>query len=373
MKFNVPSKALYSFVSSVSKVINSKNAIAALNNFYFELSDGLLTIKATDTENALIGRIEVSEVEGEGSFCIDARRMVEMLKEMPDQGITFDINDDTLEVTVSYSNGFCTTVAFPGSDYPAVSIYDEDEEYIGFTAPVKEVIAGIDNTIFAVSTDDMRPQTCGILWDIKPDCVVFVATDTRKLVKYTNSLIITDQEGSFILPYKPAAVLRAVFAGEEPLQIRITSKSVQFATNDFTFDCRLIKGKYPDYNRVIPAKNPYKLTLDRQSLLTAVKRVTAFVDANNGRITFNITSDQLTMRAIDTSFNTSGEETMPCEYDGPDMTIAFSGHFLAEILQTLPTPDIEVRLADQSRTAVFVPSENVPGTDLLILLMPMHA
>lgn len=372
MKFNVPSKALYSFVSSVSKVINSKNAITALNNFYFDLSDGMLEIKASDTENTLIGRILVTEVEGEGSFCIDARRMVEMLKEMPDQGITFEIDDTSLEVTVKYANGFYNTVAIPGNEYPVVDIYDENEECIKFTAPIKEVIAGIDRTLFAVSSDDMRPQMTGILWDIKPDRIIFVATDTRKLVRYTNTLITPESEGSFILPYKPASVIRTVFAGEEPLHVRVTNKSVQFATNDYTFDCRLIKGNYPDYNRVIPARNPYTMTVERAAFLTAVRRVNAFVDANNGRITFNISSDKIVMRAQDSSYNTSGEESVPCTFDGGDMTIAFSGPFLIEILQTLPTDDIEIHLADQSRTAVFVPSENVPGTDLLILLMPMH-
>ncbi len=372
MKFNVPSKALYSFVTSVSKVINSKNAITVLNNFYFELSDGLLVVKASDTENTLIGRIEVSNVEGKGSFCIDARRMIEMLREMPDQGITFTIDDETLEVRVTYSTGFYNTVAISGAEYPVVDIYDTSAECIEFTAPVKEVIAGIEYTLFAVSSDEMRPQMTGILWDIKTDRIIFVATDTRKLVRYTNSVIMPQVEGSFILPYKPASVIRNVFAGEEPLNIKVSARSVQFSTNDFTLDCRLIKGNFPDYNRVIPAKNPYTVTLERATFLTAVKRVNAFVDANNGRITFSISSDRLVMRAQDSSYNTSGEESVPCEYTGKDMMIAFSGPFLIEILQTLPTDDIEIHLADQSRTAVFMPAENAPGTDLLVLLMPMH-
>lgn len=372
MKFNVASKALYSFVSSVSKVINSKNAITALNNFYFELSAGMLLVKASDTENTLIGRIEVTNVRGAGSFCIDARRMLEMLREMPDQGITFTIDDESLEVTVNYSSGFYTTVALPGEEYPAVDFKDDPSECLEFTAPVKEITAGIEHTLFAVSSDEMRPQMTGIFWDIKTDRIVFVATDTRKLVRFTNSRIMPDVEGSFILPAKPASVIRNVFVGEEPVHIKVSARSVQFSNNDFTLDCRLIKGNYPDYNRVIPARNPYTINVERASFLTGVRRVNAFVNANNGRITFTLKPEQLIMRAQDSSYNTSGEETVPCEYDGPDMTIAFSGPFLLEILQTLPTDDIRVIVADQSRTAVFVPAENAQGTDLLILLMPMH-
>ncbi|MDE5745387.1 MAG: DNA polymerase III subunit beta, partial [Paramuribaculum sp.] len=216
MKFDVPSKTLHSYVSAVSKVINSKNALTILNNFLFTLEGDILTVKASDMENSLIGRLPVTGAEGSGSFCLDARRIVDLLKEMPDQGITFEIDDDNLEVKISYPNGLYNTVAITGIEYPATSETEEGET-ITFTMPADLVMKGIENTIFAVGTDELSPQMMGILWDVKPDKIIFVATDTRKLVKYTNSLIKPGAECSFILPLKPATVIKNVFGKEDEI------------------------------------------------------------------------------------------------------------------------------------------------------------
>lgn len=375
MKFNAPSKGFYTLVSAVSKVINSKNALSILNNFHFTLSaeDSTLTVKASDTDNTLVGKIDVTEVEGSGQFCIDARRMVDMLKELPDQGITIDINDDTLEVTVDYSNGFYNTVAISGADYPVSRTVETDgEDAEEFTSTPQQITGGIENTIFAVSADESHPQMTGILWDVKPDRIIFVSTDTRKLVRYCNSMSEPGVECSFILPFKAATIVKNVFANQENIKVTRSARLVKFESENFTFDCTLIKGNYPDYNRVIPANNPFTLTIDRSAFLTAVRRVNSFVDANNGRITFKITPDKILMKAQDSSFNTSGEESVACEFTGSEMVIAFSAPYLIEILNTIPTADIVMKLADQSRAAVIVPSENIENTDLLMLLMPMY-
>lgn len=373
MKFNAPSKSLYTLVSSVSKVINSKNALTVLNNFHFTLTEDSLTAKASDTDNTLVGTIEVTDVEGEGTFCIDARRMVDMLKELPDQGITVTIDDETLEVTVDYVNGYYNTVATPGSDYPVTQNNISPDDSIEFLSTSEQVSAGIESTIFAVSSDDSHPQMTGILWDVKKDGIFFVATDTRKLVRYHNAKIKPEVECSFILPFKAATILKNVFAGVGDIKITLSPRQVRFEAEHFTFDCVLIKGNFPDYNRVIPQRNPFSLTIDRQLFLTAVRRVNSFVDANNGKITFKISATNLVMKAQDSSFNTSGEESVACEFNGTDeMRIAFSAPYMIEILNTIPTPELVMKLADQSRAAVIVPSENAEDTDLLMLLMPMY-
>lgn len=372
MKFNVSSKALYGLVSAVSKVINSKNALTILNNFLFEVSGDTLSVKASDGDNSLVGTIEITEVEGEGSFCCDARRMVEILKELPNQGITFHIDDTTLEVKVVYLNGEYNTVAIAGNEYPVGNaIVSLPDETVTFTMPAEQMLRGIENTLFAVGADDSHPQMMGILWDVKNEEIVFVATDTRKLVRYSNALSAPGVECSFILPFKPANVLKNVFPADEEVTVTLTPRTASFESSHFTFICQLIKGRYPDYNRVIPKKNPYTLTVDRAAFLSAVRRVNAFVDSNNGRVTFRITQDRVVMKSQDTGFNTSGEEMLECEFDGPEMFIAFSAHFLTEILGTLSSQDIYIRLADQSRAAVIVPAENAEHTDLLMLLMPM--
>ena len=288
MKFSVSSKTLYAFASAVSKVINAKNPMAILNNFLFTLEGDTLTVKAADMENSLVGRLNVTEAQGDGSFCLDARRIVELLKELPDQGILFEIKEETLEVKISYSNGVYNTMAISGAEYPGEKP-EENGIKETFVAGTADVIHGIENTLFAVSTDEIRPQMMGVLWDVKPDCIVFVATDTRKLVKYTNGTSKPGVTCSFILPVKGASVLKNVFTKEDEIKVTVSPTSVLFESPSFTFDCRLIKGNFPDYNRVIPQSNPYVLTVDRQSFLTAVRRVAVFGDEGGGLVKFKFT------------------------------------------------------------------------------------
>ncbi len=371
MKFNVSSKTLYNFASSVSKVINAKNPMPILNNFLFNLDGDILTIKAADMENYLIGRVPVADAEGSGSFCLDARRIVELFKELPDQGIEFSINDDNLEVEISYASGRYNTVAISGLEYPAGSS-DNNGPKETFVCPIEQVLKGIDSTMFAVGVDEIRPQMMGILWDVKPDRLIFVATDTRKLVRYTNSLSKPGTECSFILPVKGASVLKNVFAKEDEIKVTVSEKSVLFESLSFTFECRLIKGVFPDYNRVIPQNNPYVLTIDRQSLLNGVRRVSVFGDQGGGLVKFKLSSDMLELRASDNSFGTSGWENVPCSYSGQNMTMGFSSMFLIEILSTFNTSDVILKIADPSRPAICIPAENGPDDELIMLLMPMN-
>ena len=371
MKFNVPSKTLYNYVSSVSKVINSKNALAILNNFLFVLQDNTLTVTASDLENRLTARIPVMEVEGSGSFCIDARRLVDLLKELPDQGITFNINDNNLAVEITYSSGTYNLIALSGNEYPSIKIEDSNEDHIEFTCPTEQIIKGIDNTLFAVGNDDLRPPMMGILWDIKPDAITFVATDTRKLVRYRNEMSAPGVEGSCIFPIKPATVIKNVFSKEQEVKVTIEPKSATFESPSLTFNCRFIKGVFPDYNRVIPTNNPYTLTIDRHSFLNAVRRVGVFVDPGHGLVKFKITPNQVLLKDQDYTYLTSAWESVPCEFTGSEMIIGFSAPYLIEIFNTLTTDDIIIKLSDPSRPGVFIPSENEANGDLLMLLMPM--
>lgn len=371
MKFSVSSKTLYAFASAVSKVINAKNPMAILNNFLFTLEGDTLTVKAADMENSLVGRLNVTEAQGDGSFCLDARRIVELLKELPDQGILFEIKEETLEVKISYSNGVYNTMAISGAEYPGDKPEENGIEET-FVAGTADVIHGIENTLFAVSTDEIRPQMMGILWDVRPDSVIFVSTDTRKLVKYTNSAIKPGVACSFILPVKGATVLKNVFSKEDEIKITVSPTAVLFESESFTFDCRLIKGNFPPYDRVIPSTNSYILTVDRLSLLTAVRRVAVFGDEGGGLIRMRLSANSVELNACDNSFGTFGKEEVPCDYTGKDLTIGFGSQYLVEILSTLSTPDVVIKLADPSRAALFLPGENDPESELLMILMPMN-
>lgn len=372
MKFNVSSKTLYNYVSAVSKIINAKNTMQILNNFLFILEDDTLIIKAADMENSLVGRLHVADAEGSGRFCLDARRIVELFKELPDQGIEFNINDENFEIEISYSNGRYNTVAINGMEYPDKIAPEDSGESVEFLCTAQQALKGIENTLFAVGNDEIRPQMMGILWDVKPEGIVFVATDTRKLVRYTNNTSAPGVNCSFILPVKGAAVLKNVFSKEDDIKVRVSPTSVLFESPSFTFDCRLIKGNFPDYNRVIPHSNPYTLTVDRQSFLTSVRRVAVFGDEGGGLVKFNFATDKVTLRASDNSFGTSGWESVPCSYDGPEMRMGFSSLYLIEILSTFGTSDVTFKIADPSRPALCLPSDNDPECELLMILMPMN-
>lgn len=369
MKFNVSSKSLYAATSAVSKVINSRNAMTILNNFLFTLNENVLTVTASDLENTLTAHVEVSNVEDEGSFCVDARRVVDLLKELPDMGITFNINEENLEIEIHYPGGKFNLVGLNGNEYPRNR--EDDAEGLDFEIPCEMALKGIENTLFAVGSDDLRPQMMGILWDIKPDGITFVATDTRKLVRYKNTMAAPGIECSCIIPLKPATIVKNILAKEETVKIHIEPKSATFQTDHFTFNCRFIKGNFPDYNRVIPQNNPYILTIDRMSLLTAVKRVGVFVDPGHGLVKFKLNPTQIMMKAQDNNFCTEARETLQCDFTGSEMIIGFSAPYLIEIISTISTDDIVIKLSDPSRPGVFVPQEDSADSELLMLLMPM--
>lgn len=372
MKFNVPSKLLYSRASAVSKVINSKNTMTILNKFLFSLKGDMLTITASDIENTLSARVPVTEAQGNGSFCVDARRLVELLKELPDQGITFDINDNNYAIEISYLSGKYNVIGNNGAEYPADREQPAEGEFLKFECPAKQVIQGIDRTIFAVGNDDLWPQMMGILWDIHQDDITFVATDSRKLVKYVNRMSAPGTQGSFILPVKPASILKNILGlSESDVAVTIEPKCVTFETDIFSFNSRFIKGKFPDYTRVIPTSNPYEVTLDRVAFINALRRVAIFVEEGSGLVRFRLTPSQLQLKALDNALCTSGMETLDCAFTGTEMVIGFSAAYLIEIASTISSSDIIIKLSDPSRPALFVPSENDADSDLLMLLSPM--
>lgn len=371
MKFNVQSKSLYSAVSAVSKVINSKNALTILDSFLITLEGETLTITGSDMENSLTARVAVTDVFGTGKFCLAARRLVELLKEMPDQGVTFSVDDTTLEVEIEYASGNYSLVAVSGDEYPVYKGVDDDAEPITFDVAGADFVKGIDNTLFAAGTDDYRPQMMGIFLDIKQEELTFVATDTRKLVRYIDRNIKPGGEGSCIIPTKPASIIKNIFAKEEKLTLTLTSKNATVESVGFTFRSCLLNGRFPDYNRVIPKNNAYTLTVDRMTMLNAVRRVAVFVDPAFALEKFRITPERILLKTNDSSSCTSAREQVPCSFTGTELTIGFSAPYLIEILNVITTDDVIVELSDPGRPGVFRPAEECDGTELVMLLMPM--
>lgn len=371
MKFNVSGKSLYSATSAVSKVINSKNTIPVLDNFLMTVGADKLTVTGMDTENSLSVDVEITDAEGRGSFCINARSIVDFLKEIPNQGITFKINEETLEINIDYNNGTSNFVAISGDEYPQYKPREDDEEPIHFECPTERLLQGLDYTMFAASTDEYRPMMMGVHLSVSSEKFVFAATDTRKLVRYEDSRVKADAEGSCIMPMKACVVIKNVFSKVENISVEMTSKNATFTGDSIVFKCCLLNGRYPDVNRVIPTNNPFRITIDRQSLLTAVRRVGVFVDPGYSLEKFRIEHDSLQIKGDNKSTQSTAHENVPCAYEGPDMTIGFSSQYLMEILNALPTDDITIDLADPGRPGLFRPTEDVEGTKLVMLLMPM--
>lgn len=372
MKFTVPSKTLHNFASSVSKVINAKNALTILNNFLFSIKGNVLTITACDGENTLCGRIPIMDVDGEGEFCIDARRIVELLRVMPEQELQFEIDDQSLAIEMSHPNGSYKFMGLSGAEYPRYNRV-ASEGALTFKTSGSVLLRGLEFTSFAAGTDMLRPQMMGVYWDIKPDRLVFVATDTHKLVKFEDQSFAPGIQGSFILPNKSTNVFKSVFGKDEEVVVSLDpEQGVTFETDTFTFESRLVKGRFPDYTRVIPENNPYTLTLDRHLFTTAVRRVSLFVDEGHGLIKFRVTPEQLTIKASDNEYNTSGVENLAAQFTGSNMVIGFSSSYLSELAGVLWTDDIVFKLADPSRPAVILPTEDKADTKLTMLLMPMN-
>ena len=279
MRFNVPCKTFYNAVSAVSKVINAKNSLNILDNFRIRLEGDVLTVTGADMDNELTARIHVTDAEGDFCFCVTARRLVDLLKELPDQGITFRLDEQTYEVEIEYTGGKYNLTAMDGNEYPVFRTDEDDAtEPISFSINSTNLIKGLEYTIFAVGDDDYRPMMKGVYFDLDEDHLTFVATDTHKLVRYIDNRVAPGAKGSCIMPVKPATVIRTVFSKESVLNFTISRKSATIENENFTFKCSFLNGRFPDYNRVIPKNSPFRLVLDRSAALNAIRRVAVFVD-----------------------------------------------------------------------------------------------
>lgn len=371
MKFNVPSKELHTQLQAVSKVINTKNAMSILDNFLFEVSGDRLHITGSDQENIMTASLEIMEVEGAGKFALNAKRLLDILKELPAQGLAFTVNEEQMDVDIRFSTGHFSLMGINGDEFPQAEKLGDDCRRL--TMPASVVQKGIENTIFAVCADTLRPMMMGIYWDIHNDDITFVSSDTHKLVRYINRELAPGFESSFIMPAKPAGILRGII-GKDDAEITVTigEKNATFEVGAYTVTCRFINGNYPNYNRVIPADNPFSLTIDRTALLTAMRRVALFASMASGLVKFDILADRIHLSAQDVDYSVSAEEDIMCDYSGNPMTIGFKASFMIEVLNNMKGQTIVLKLSDPTRPGIFVPEEEQAGEDILMLLMPMQ-
>lgn len=371
MKFTVSSSALLSILSTTGKVISSKNTLPILDYFLLELKDGRLKVTASDLETTFVGSIEVDSIEEEGVIAAPAKRMLDSLKEFSEQPLTIEADKDSWEIKINWKTGSLSIPGTSGMSYPSIPELNADEKH-EISLDVDVLVNGINKTIFATADDELRPVMNGVYINIEQNGITFVATDAHKLVKYTAECS-TEEQSSFILPKKPANLLKSTLIKEEgEITTMFDKKNAVFKIQGYTLICRLIEGNYPNYDAVIPLNNPNKVIIDRIELLNGIKRVAVCSNQATNLIKLDVGANKMNLTAQDLDFSVSANETISCSYDGAPITIGFKSTFLIEILSNTDTPSIVIELADSTRAGVFKPVyDDKQSYTTLMLLMPM--
>ncbi|MCU4165050.1 DNA polymerase III subunit beta [Carboxylicivirga caseinilyticus] len=371
MKFVVSSTELLSHLQAISRVISNKSTLPILDNFLFDLKDNKLVLTASDLEVTMVTSLDLENSDGEGIIALPSRILLETLKKFPEQPLNFDINMDNYGVSIITEKGKFSVVGQNGEDFPELPNLDGDKSS-SLQVSVDLLQMGINKTLFATADDELRPVMNGILVELSPENMTFVASDSHKLVRYRRMDAKTDFEASFILPKKPAGLLKNVLPKETgDVVVEFDDKNAFFTLPNYKLVCRLVEGNYPSYNAVIPQDNPYKVIIDRSEFHNTLGRVSIFSNQASNLVKLKMANNELTVSAQDIDFSISAYERISCQYEGDEMEIGFKSGFLADILDNLNSTDVILELSDPSRAGILLPFENGENEDELMLLMPM--
>lgn len=367
MKFIVSSSSLLKHLQQISGVINSNTVLPILEDFLFEIQDKKLSVTATDLETVMRVQMDV-ESKTNGKVCIPAKILMDSLKNIADQPLTFNI-DKNFGVEITSDNGKYKVMGENPDNFPKEPTADDIN---GFTMSSSALVTAINKTLFAVSNDDLRPAMTGVFFELLKDGVQFVATDAHRLVRYKRTDAKAPKTDSFIVPKKPLTLLKnALPDNDDELQVSYNSNHLFVNHGETQLICRLIDARFPDYKVVIPADNPYKLTVNKADFQSALRRVSVFSNKSTNQVALNITGSELQMAAQDVDFSFEGNERMGCQYDGEDLQIAFNARFLIEMLNAADTDEVNVELSTPTKAGLIKPTEQATNEDLLMLVMPL--
>ena len=376
MKFIINSQLFSKQIQSISGVITNNNTVPIINCFLFHLDENLLTIRATDLETTLVTKIEVESgrMEGLTDIAVPSKLILDTLKNLDDVPLTFSVDDATYGINITSGEGKYRLAGKNPETFPNMPEARETEV---MTVPGSALVNAITRTSFAASTDEMRPQMGGIFCDITPENTTFVATDAHKLVRYRRSDIHSDNPTSFILPRKPVTMLRNILANqkeEQEVKLEFNNTNAFFTFDNFYIICRLVDGKYPNYDAAIPKENPNRLTVDRNSFLNTLRRVALFANQASHQVRLSIQERELVVSAEDLEFSNDASEKLPCQYEGEPMEIGFNAKFLAEMVSNIETEQILIEMSHPSRAGIIFPIREDEGEspeDILMLVMPV--
>lgn len=367
MKFIVSSSALLKQLQQISGVINSNTVLPILEDFLFEIEKNKLTVVATDLETVMKVHMDI-EAKDSGKVCIPGKILMDSLKNIAEQPLTFNI-DKNYGIEITSDNGKYKLMGENPDNFPKEPQADEANS---FTMTSSALVTAINKTIFAVSTDDLRPAMTGVFFEMDKKGITFVATDAHRLVRYTRKSVKCPQKDSFIVPKKPLSLLKGALPdNDDELNISY-NKNHLFVTHGGTeLVCRLIDARFPDYKVVIPADNPYKMMVNKSDFQNALRRVSVFSNKSTNQIALNISGNQLQLTAQDVDFSNEGNERMSCQYDGENLQIAFNAKFLIEMLNGAETEEINIELSTPTKAGIIKPSEQAEDEELLMLVMPL--
>lgn len=371
MRFTVSSSALSSKLNMLAKVIGSKNSLPILDCFLFQVANGEMSITASDSDNVIKSTLALTDHDGEGEFCVPNRVILDALKELPEQPLHFDVDaaGEAVAIKIVYQNGLYNFTGQSAEEYPRTQSMNDACTTVSL--PTEMLINNISRSLFATANDELRPVMNGIYFDLTADALAIVASDGHKLVRSKNFTIKSESPSAFNLPKKPASLLKNILSkdGDDAI-IKFDDRSAEIQFTDGVMRCRLIDGRYPNYNSVIP-NNPNEVTVDRRGLQSALRRVLPFASESSQLIRFHIESGRFEVSSEDIDFSTSAKEQLSCEYSGSPISIGFKGSSLMEILSNLTSDNIIIQLADPSRAGIIVPAEQPENEDILMLIMPM--
>ena len=372
MKFVVSSNTMLTRLHAVSKVIGGKPVQPILDNILLVATNGLLYATASDKETTMEAKIELDSLEEEGQMTIPAKILLDMLKEFPEQPLTFDINESTNEVRIISEKGEFSVRGESAEDYPRPGV--PEGENTSFETKCGLMLDGIVKSIFATTNDDLRPVMNCILIEMNEDNFTFVASDAHKLVRYKrfDGKCETGQH-ALILPKKPALMLKNILPKDDaPLQIAFNEKMACFVFDNYKMTSTLVEGRFPNYNSVIPQNNSKKVIIEKKELYNSLRRVSVMANQASNLVKFELEGDKITVSAQDIDYSMSGHETLNCQYEGEPIAIGFKSPFVLEILSNIESENVVLELSDPTRPGLFLPFENEDqDEDLLMLLMPM--
>ena len=367
MKFSVSSSELLKQLQVAGGAIGSNPVLPILEDFLFEINDKILTISATDLETSIVTSLEVMS-DGNGKVAVPAKILLDTLKELPQQPITFTVNDENYGIEITSAYGKYRLAGENGDEFPRLP---EADSVDSVTIDGALLSKAINKTLFATSNDELRPAMTGVYFQVDFNKLTFVATDAHKLVKYMFTNVKSEISTSFIVPKKALNLLKGALPSDEEVTFSFNKANAFFSFKNVRLLCRLIDAKYPDYNAVIPVDNPNLLTMSRSDFQNSLKRIAIYANKTTNQVILNINEGSLTVSAQDLDFSNEATEQLTCNYEGEPLTIGFNAKFLIEMLNVLESDEIKIELSSPTRAGILHPSESADGEDILMLVMPV--